>query len=212
MVLIAPPPPTVPVEPSTAELPAGTRLVRIFDPTRHQATATSFRFQGPYARFDHHEGSGPERRPDDSPLRGIYYAARTLSGCLVEVFGDTRVIEFGERHVAGPALRRPVRLLDLRGPGAMRAGSVAALAKSADRSLSQAWARYLYEHPGIYGLVDGLLYFNYFNAHNDEEALALFERAADALTCAPDAVARLDAPGLRPLILDLARQNNLVLP
>ena len=91
----------------------------------------------------------------------------------------------------------------------MLAGSVAALAKTADRRLSQAWARYFYEHPGIYGPVDGLMYFN---AHNDEEALALFERAADTLTCAPDAVARLDAPGLRPLILDLAQHNNLVLP
>ena len=209
MVLIAPPPPTVPVEPLTAELPVGTRLVRVFDPSKHQATATGFRFHGPHARFDHHEGSGPERCPDLSPIRGIYYAALRLSGCLVEVFGDTRVVEFGDRHVAMPSLRRPLRLLDLRGSGAMRAGSVAALAKIADRSLSQAWARYFYDHPDIYGLVDGLMYLN---AHNDEEALALFERATDALTCTLDAVARLDAPSLRPLILDLARQSNLVLP
>lgn len=208
MVLIPPPPPTAPVEPSVAELPTGTPLVRIFDPTKHHATATGFRFHGPHARFDHHQGTGPERNPDNSPVRGIYYAALTLSSCLVEIFGDTRVIEVDDRHIARPTLRRSLRLLDLRGPGAMRAGSVAALAKTADRSLSQAWARHFYESPDVYGRVDGLVYFN---AHNDEEALALFERATNALICTPDAVAPLDAPGLRPLVLDLARQNNLIL-
>ena len=207
MVLIPPPPPTAPVDPSLVELPAGTRLVRVFDPTRYQATPTGFRFHGPHARFDHHEGRGPERHPDVSAARGIYYAALTLSGCLVEVFGDTRIVEFAGRHVARPTLLRALRLLDLRGPGAMRAGSVAALAKIADRSLSHAWARDFYESPDVYGRVDGLLYFN---AHNDEEALALFERAADALACTPDAVAPLDVPGLRPLLLDLARRNNLI--
>lgn len=208
MVLIAPPPPSVPPDPIVVELPSGTALVRIFDPTRHQSTASSFRFHGPYARFDHHEGEGPDHRPSDSPSRGIYYAAFTLSGCLVELFGDTRVIEFGDRCVAILTLRRPVRLLDLRGPGALRAGSVAALAKTADRAISQAWARYFYEHSEVYGPIEGVLYFN---AHNDEERLALFERASDAPVCGPDAVARLDAPELRPLILDLARRNGLVL-
>jgi hypothetical protein len=127
---------------------------------------------------------------------------------LVEVFGDTRVIELGECHVAIPTLGRSLRLLDLRGPGAMRAGSVAALAKTADRTLSQAWARYFYERRATFGRVDGLWYSN---AHNDQDALVLFERAGDALVCTSTAVVRLDAPGLRPLILDLARQNHLVM-
>ncbi len=48
--------------------------------------------------------------------------------------------------------------------GAMRAGSVAALAKTAERACSQAWGRYVYEHPELYGMVDGL---RFFNAHND---------------------------------------------
>jgi len=53
----------------------------------------------------------------------------------------------------------------------MKAGSVAALAKVADRSLSQAWSRYFYEQQKIYSEVDGIIYYN---AHNDEEAIVLY--------------------------------------
>lgn len=41
----------------------------------------------------------------------------------------------------------------------MRAGTVSAIAKT-DHFLAQAWARYFYEHAEVYGLLDGLLYFN----------------------------------------------------
>jgi hypothetical protein len=88
----------------------------------------------------------------------------------------------------------------------MRAGSVAALAKVADRSLSQAWARHFYEHPEVYGQIDGIAYYN---AHNDEDALVLFERAEGALTCPPDRVLRLDDPLLRPVLEDVALRNKL---
>jgi hypothetical protein len=40
----------------------------------------------------------------------------------------------------------------------MKAGSVAALAKTADRELSQAWSRYFYEQEEIYGKIDGIIY------------------------------------------------------
>lgn len=90
----------------------------------------------------------------------------------------------------------------------MRAGSVAALAKVADGSLSQAWARYFYEYPDVYGEIDGLFYLN---AHNDEDAVALFERCAEALACGSEDVARLDDAELRPLVLDVARHCGLVI-
>jgi hypothetical protein len=208
VVFIAAPPPRVRPDPLWSTVPAGSRLLRLFDPVQYGATPTGFRYHGPHKRFDHHEGQGSERRASLSTGRGVYYGGFTLSGCLVEVFGDTRVIEWGEWHVAGPRVRRDLRLLDLRRAGAMRAGSVAALAKVAHRSLSQAWARYFYEHPGVYGEIDGLLYLN---AHNDDEAVALCERCADMLTCGLDDVARLDDPDLRPLILDVARQHSLVI-
>jgi hypothetical protein len=131
----------------------------------------------------------------------------TLSGCLVEVFGDTGVVDLRRHRVAAPILRRGLRLLDLRRNGAMRAGTKAAVAKVSDRSLSQAWSRHFYEKAEIYGEVDGLIYLN---AHNDEEAIALYERAFDALECPPERVAGLDDETLRPAVLEAADDNGLV--
>lgn len=91
--------------------------------------------------FDHQHGS----KPAIDQERGIYYAAFTLSGCLVECFGDTGIIEILGQQVASIQVIRPLKLLDLRGAGAMRSGSIAALAKVADRQLSQAWSRFFYE-------------------------------------------------------------------
>ncbi len=88
----------------------------------------------------------------------------------------------------------------------MRVGSVAALAKVADRTLSQAWARYFYERSEFFGKIDGIAYYN---AHNDEDALVLFERADGALNCPPDRVIRLDDPMLSTALEQVALQNNL---
>ena len=181
-------------------------MVRLFDPSRHVASATGFRSHGPLLRFDHHRRR-EDGKPADDAERGIYYAAMTLSGCLVEVFGDTGVVDLGNHHVASPILRREVRLLDLRRNGAMRAGTQAAIAKVSDRDLSQAWSRHFYENTEIYGGVDGLIYLN---AHNDEEAIALYERASDALECPPERVIRLDDQALRAAVLEAADDNNLV--
>ncbi len=176
----------------------------MFDPSRHVATATGFRSYGPLLRFDHHRAREWEAR--GRRRAGIYYAAMTLSGCLVEVFGGTGVVDLGSHHVASPILRREVRLLNLRRNGAMRAGTKAAIAKVSERGLSQAWSRHFYEKTEIYGDVDGVVYLN---AHNDEEAIALYERASDALQCPPERVMRLDDEALRPAILEAADDNNL---
>ena len=190
-------------------VPAGTRLFRIFNPNLYAATALGFRSHGPHSRFDHHRGLGPPRYdPASDPDRAVYYAAPSLSGCVVEVFGDLGSIVFGDYQVAKPEIARDLDLLDLRREGAMRVGSVASLAKTADRSVSQAWARYFYENPQTFGAIDGILYFN---AHNDEEALVLFERAASALMCPAANVLRLDDRDLRTIIEDIAWRNNLMI-
>jgi hypothetical protein len=124
---------------------------------------------------------------------------------MVEVFGDTGIVVFADLQVALPVLQRPARLLDLRGRGAMRAGTVAAVAKC-EHACSQPWSRYFYEQTSDYGALDGLLYRN---AHNDEPAVMLNERAQDALRCPAEAVVRLDHPALRMQVLDSMRQNNL---
>ena len=60
------------------------------------------------------------------------------------------LIEFGEQCVAYPHLTRDLRLLELRRRGAMRAGANAALAKVADRPLSQQWSQYFYDNPTFF--------------------------------------------------------------
>ncbi|MGF1470845.1 MAG: RES domain-containing protein [Rubrobacteraceae bacterium] len=174
-------------------------------------------------RFDHHLGSpavggsavgsdsagsstgaGPLPAPD--PHLGVYYAARTLSGCLVELFGDDRLIEPAGLQVALAVVRRDLRLLDLRGRGAMRAGTVAAVTKVPDRALTQRWSRYFYEETEVYGEVDGLLYAG---AYNDEDVICLYERAADALECTEERELALDDPLLRPAVLEAAQGNDL---
>lgn len=204
MVRIASPPPTNLPDPAFFELVVGSQIIRIFDPTRFGTQALTFRFNGPRHRFDHQRGFG---NPTDDLERGIYYAAFTLSGCLVECFGDLGVIEIGEQCVCLVSITRLLRLLDLRGSGGMKAGSVAALSKIADRQLSQEWSRYFYENETIYSRIDGIIYSN---AHNDEEAIALYERSKDGLACPSDRIMRLDSLSLRPAIQDTALQNNLI--
>lgn len=211
MVQLSGPPPRRPVAPILATMPVGARLVRIFDPTRRNVGALTFRWNGPRKRFDHHRGSGSKRIPADDPDRAVYYASwspdlgEAFSSCLVEVFGDTGIVDFGNLHVAVPTSIRPLQLLELRNRGAMRAGTVAAIAKCPHHQ-SQPWSCYFYDEVTQYGTVDGLVYRN---AHNDEPALILYERAEGALTCPTGAVTRLDDPALLPTVIVIMRENNL---
>ena len=209
MVLIAPPPPLRPPNPLFQDLPGGTSLVRLFLPDPHHTGPLTFRAFGPLRRFDHHEGvpRGRGRQAALSPDRRVYYAAPTLSCCITEIFGDTGLIEPGEWHVALPLLTQPLRLLDLHGAGALRAGSVMTLTQMPDHRLGQAWSRHFYDE-ATYGFPAGLLYAG---AHNGEDAILLYERSEAALFCAPGDVLRLDDPTLRPALLDVALANNLIL-
>jgi hypothetical protein len=208
VVLIASPPLARSPAPLYRILAAGSYLVRIFDPTRYGTQALTFRDYGPINRFDHHRISSVGNRASD-PERGIYYAGLTLSCCLVEYFGDSGVIELKDQQVCRVQLGRDLTLLDLRANGAMRAGSVAALAKVADRNLSQAWSRYFYEQTSLYGSIDGI---SYLNAHNDEEAIALYERSQSALVCPSKQILRLDHLSLRPALQQAALNNHLDFP
>jgi hypothetical protein len=208
VVVIASPPPQRRPRPLFRTLATGTSFLRAFRPTDHGASATSFRYFGPLLRFDHQRGQGALDQPSLDRERGIYYAAPTLSGCIVEIFGDIGVIECNDWHVAMVQITRDLHLLDLRGRGSMRAGTVAALAKEASRPLTQAWSRCFYEQVATYTTVDGLVYFN---AHDDETAFALYERCADTFHCPTSSVRRLDHPALRPHLLVIADRHNLIL-
>ena len=176
MVLIAPPPPLVVPEPKTFTLSKNETCLRVYNPGSHNTQALSFRHFGPLRRFDHQRET--PGKPAHNPDRGIFYASTSLSGCLVEIFGDTRVIDVGTFEVAQIKCNRDLTLLDLRGDGAMKAGTVSAVCKDTNHSHSQNWSRYFYENPFIYGTIDGLIFGN---AHNDEIAFALYERCEQSL-------------------------------
>ncbi len=91
----------------------------------------------------------------------------------------------------------------------MRAGTVAAVSKEADRNITQMWARYFCDNEAIYGTIDGLIFFN---AHNDEEAVALFERASDALLLHPGNAIELGNAALSTELQNIAVKNNLLIP
>ncbi|MEA5532779.1 RES domain-containing protein [Crocosphaera sp. XPORK-15E] len=207
MVLIAKPPPKYAPDPTFYILAQGSHIIRVFDPTQYATQALTFRSFGPIHRFDHHYLNN-KGEPQENSHRRIYYAGLTLSSCIVEIFGDTRLIEIKDQCIAYPYLTRDLKLLDLRKNGAMKAGSVAALAKTSDRNLSQEWSCYFYETVTNYGEIDGIFYGN---AHNDEDAIALYERAQNSLECPDNKIINLNHPALRPHIQAIAKDNHLII-
>jgi hypothetical protein len=204
MVAINFPPPTRNITPQLEVLKAGTVLKRIFDPTRYNATAISFRNYGAISRFDHHQS---QNKPQMDSERSVIYAGFSLSCCLVEVFGDAGVIETKNWQIANITLTQGLKLLDLKGEAAWNAGTVTAISATAQRKVSQAWSRYFYENVRLYGLIDGLI-FN--NAHNGEEAIVMYERAVEKIASAQIKVLALSNPALTESILEIANLLNLV--
>lgn len=207
MVAIPKPPPlpNLKISPVWKILPPKTQLRRIFNPTKYQTKATTFRYYGPIGRFDHQKHS--LNQPAQDLARGINYWGFTLSCCVVEVFGDTRIIDTQDLEVALIELTQPIKLLDLRASAAMKAGTVSAIAKTANRDLSQAWGRYFYEHTAIYDTIEGLIFSN---GHNDEDAIALFERAEVQLKSSKVTTLPLNSMALRPALIDIAIENSLI--
>lgn len=106
-------------------------LFRIFNPaSRYKTQAKQYRFFGPLLRFDHQQPLTKEEatslKGKEDP-RGMTYWGYTLSCCLVELFGDTKIVEFKDYQVAIAIIEQPLLLLDIRDKAAMAAGSVAAV-------------------------------------------------------------------------------------
>ena len=89
----------------------------------------------------------------------------------------------------------------------MAVGSVAAIMANVDYELSQLWSRYFYETSSHFPNIDGLIYSN---AHNGEDAVALYERCKEALECRAGGGMRLDGPpSLVAEILQIADRHNM---
>jgi len=166
--LLPPPPDPLPTDPKTAHWGAGTELLRIYSPLPYGYTELSFRWWGPALRFDHHRS--PITAPSDDPERSVWYGAplaqpisrgsvRALELCMWECFGRERRVDLscslGRVKVkAGETLD----LLSLVDADAADAGTIAQLAATPTPGMSQAWSRFFYDRPDVYGDIDGLLY------------------------------------------------------
>lgn len=170
------------VPPIYKPLPAGNELWRIYMMSgRRLITWEHFRNTGPLGhRFDHHQPL-TRNRIKRSRNRAILYASLDGPTCLSEVFQDTRLIDRTRNTpwLVAFALQRDVTLLDLTGIWVTRAGASMAIS-SGSRGQAQKWSRAIYE---AYPDVEGIFYGSSMNA--GAPAVALYERAANALPGAP---------------------------
>ncbi len=195
--------PKVPEPPEhLAEIPAQTRTLQAglefwhvyFQGGAHPRSWNAFRTFGPVAsaRFDHHVA------PPHVQERGIFYGGSLGSLCIAEVFQQGRLIDRNKDNpwLVGFALARDITVLDLCGTWPTRAGASMALS-SGPRPRAQRWSAAIY---AVYPHVEGLWYPS--SMYGNRPAMALYERAKDAVTGTPFFHLPLSARGLaRPLYL-----------
>lgn len=126
----------------------------------------------------------------DDPLRVDESGARTFGVCYV---GLTRECAFAETLLSRPGVAsidrtsvarrnlaqllttRSLRLAAMLGPGLKAMGTDADVAHGS-HAITRLWARALWEHPATF---DGIAYYS--RRDNSEVAIALFDRARDAI-------------------------------
>lgn len=169
----------------------------------HPGRWNQFRQYGPVSRFDHHP---PPKR--SHPNLGVLYGAVTPQGmlngaqytCFAETFQETRTIDRlrGRPYLTGFGMRRPVRLLDLSSGWVTRAGGNAAIT-SGPRARSQQWAHVIWN---TYPDIEGIYYSS--SVWPPGRAVALFERAEDAIEAHPRFNRALDDIACAEIVGDAA--------
>ena len=160
--------------PDIYTLKSGLTLWRIyFRGGPHPTSWADFRSFGPLdGRFDHHLPD--EQGEPTSQTRGILYGAEEGATCFAEVFQRTRVIDRFRREpwLLAFELATPLKLLDLTGSFATRAGASMAL-MTGPRAVARRWAQAFYD---AYPDVQGVYYPS--SMYANAPAIALNERAA----------------------------------
>lgn len=217
--LLPPQTPPEDLDPLFYTLESQQQLIRIYK-NKPNRNAVGFNYKGPFGRFDHHQGSWQD--PTEDSERAVYYASpvinsdirAAMSGSIAEVFGDRGDQDC--RTMAGMSAKKiclvetadELNLLDLRKNGAMRVGTIVAVATgNLHRRITQAWSRYFYENETAFSRIDGIIYPN---CHNEEPSAILYQRAEGRLRCIEDL--RLNDPTLRTLIQDIAKELRIAIP
>lgn len=150
---------------------------RVYHQSKFAPDGVTFRRYGPMARFDHHHESDPP--VVDSTGRRILYVGEDLATSACEVFGDAGVAAicpFYRVAIVTPTTR--LAMYDLAAKGAaMAIGALPALGDGNEkRSLTQQWARAIYEDQPAGPEITGI---HYRSGYNSGEALALWDCDAD---------------------------------
>ncbi|MEM7583065.1 MAG: RES family NAD+ phosphorylase [Acidobacteriota bacterium] len=146
---LAAPPSQLSSSPQLKTLPAGTALLRFYQP-RHGDWASQ-RHYGPLGdmRFDHH----PEPL-GIHPAHSVWYAATSLRGAVAESFGRLGLIDRGAgARLVKAKLEAPLQLVDLVGVAARAAGLTQEIATSTEYAVCRQWAQAFHrELPACHGL------------------------------------------------------------
>lgn len=191
------------LSPDLYTLKSGLTLWRIyFRGGPHPTSWSVFRKFGPLdGRFDHHFPD--EQGEPKSQTRGILYGAETGATCFAEVFQRTRVIDRFRREpwLVAFEVATPLKLLDLTGSFATRAGASMAL-MTGPRAVARRWAQTFYE---AYPEVQGVYYPS--SMYANAPAIALNERAvtAGAMPGVPNFHRALADNALHTVIRNVAR-------
>jgi len=155
-----------------------------------------FRHWGPAPNMRFDQDSTPARQQ----IRRIAYGALRVYTCFAEVFQDSRTIERSRNRpwLVGFELARAVSLLDLTGTWPTRAGASMAI-NAGRRDRARAWSLRVYED---YPKVEGLYYPS--SMDSNQPALALYERAQDALPVRPVFHRALTDPAVNGAIVKAA--------
>jgi RES domain len=202
------PPPTAPVNPLFFNLDKETILVRIYK-TKH-GSALDFNHFGSDGRFDHHEAKGQKKNKG-----GVYYVSpvtdstseddqiKALDSCIAEIAGGTKIIDNKAevRKVCSVNASRTLKLLDIRGDGALMVGAYNEISPDPDRNKTQAWSRHFYQ---TYADIDGIIYTS---ARIRVDAIMLYERAEKCLDLQDDVY--MSDPSLYPIIIQLAQERGI---
>ncbi len=191
--------------PDIYTLKSGLTLWRIyFRAGPHPTTWAGFRSFGPLdGRFDHHL---PDAQGDPaSQARRILYGAEEGATCFAEVFQRTRVIDRFRREpwLVGFEIATPLKLLDLTGSFATRAGASMAL-MTGPRAVARCWAQTFHE---AYSELQGVYYPS--SMYANAPAIALNERAVGGggLPAVPGFHRALADNALHTVIRNVARET-----
>ena len=150
---------------------------RVYHQGKYTPDGVTFRGYGPMARFDHHHPADPP--VVDTTGRRVLYVGEDLATSACEVFGDAGIAAICPNYrVAIIAPTTTVAMFNLAAKGAaMAIGALPALGDGNEaRSLTQQWARAIYEDqpggPEITGI-------HYRSGYNSGQALALWDCDAD---------------------------------